>query len=449
MITTHVLLNDWFWHGSGDKNVPLTKIPYLVLSTLKNLDNIESDLADVLGNIGVSSESEYLAQYLITDGTTTYILSPPESSSGPYVIQNATQVPKLANFRWVGRDTVNRDDGDIQIHPTGIERFNLMPISLDELRFTKAYESPNRLSEFIGIDGTTKDSTDAELEGIYERAHAIYVNRQRDGSTWQTVYSVVYSANGIEHLYVQENWDRDYAAATRRDLEILKEEVDAKFDDVDDDIDDLNQSVLNVEQNVVEAKKDIADIKSDIVEINTFKAEVSETGSIIEFEYNQSTYEFAAKLKDKNGNVISTTTTIDLPIESVVVDGRYDAAEKKVILVLKNGGEIKFSVSDLVAGLQTTLSATNKLNADFVDDTNSNNKFVSNAEKNTWNAKQSATPNGVDPLIDPETGKIHENYGGGGSGGGIPYDEDTEVEFKMGINANGGLYISYEESEEE
>lgn len=39
---------------------------------------------------------------------------------------------------------------------------------------------------------------------------------------------------------------------------------------------------------------------------------------------------------------------------------------------------------------QTALSSTNKVSADYVDDTNATNKFVTSAEKSTWNAKQNA-----------------------------------------------------------
>jgi hypothetical protein len=40
---------------------------------------------------------------------------------------------------------------------------------------------------------------------------------------------------------------------------------------------------------------------------------------------------------------------IDLPLESVVVSGSYDAVNKKVVLTLENGNTVEFSVADLVA----------------------------------------------------------------------------------------------------
>ena len=97
----------------------------------------------------------------------------------------------------------------MQTRPTGVERWNEMTEDMSELRFTKAYESNARLSEFIGINRTTKSSPDSSLQTIYTTAHGKYLNRTRNGELWQTVHSVVYSKHGMEHLYTQENWDVD------------------------------------------------------------------------------------------------------------------------------------------------------------------------------------------------------------------------------------------------
>lgn len=122
------------------------------------------------------------------------------------------------------------------------------------------------------------------------------------------------------------------------------------------------------------------------------------TGSLINLEINDITYVVTLKLKNQDGTVISTGT-IDLPLESVVVNGRYDNTTKKVILTLENGSEIDFSVADLVAGLQTEITSSNKLASDLVDDTNSGNKFVTTSEKQTWNNKYDK-PNGGIPKTD-------------------------------------------------
>ena len=104
---------------------------------------------------------------------------------------------------------------------------------------------------------------------------------------------------------------------------------------------------------------------------------------------NASTFVMTGQLKDQNGDNLGTAQTIDLPLESVVVDGSYNSQTKKVVLTLQNGNTIEFSVADLVLGLQTELSASNKLNPAYIN-YDSTHRAVSDTEKSTWNGKQNA-----------------------------------------------------------
>lgn len=110
----------------------------------------------------------------------------------------------------------------------------------------------------------------------------------------------------------------------------------------------------------------------------------------VDLSINSSTYVITLQCKDVDGNNLGNAKTIDLPLESVVVNGSYDSTNKKVILTLQNGSTIEFSVADLVSGLQTEITSNNKLDSDLVDDTNQTHKFVSSSEKSTWNGKQDA-----------------------------------------------------------
>ena len=143
---------------------------------------------------------------------------------------------------------------------------------------------------------------------------------------------------------------------------------------------------------------DVSDfITKDVNNLTNYTLKTN-TGSLIDLEINDTTYVVTLKLKNQDGTIISTDT-IDLPLESVVVSGRYDNTTKKVILTLENGSEVDFSVADLVAGLQTEITSSNKLASDLVDDTNSGNKFVTPSEKQTWNNKYDK-PNGGIPKTD-------------------------------------------------
>ena len=113
-------------------------------------------------------------------------------------------------------------------------------------------------------------------------------------------------------------------------------------------------------------------------------------GANVDLSLNTTDYKMTITLKDQDGNTLGTAKTVDFPIESVVVGGSYDATNKKIVLELKSGDTIDVPVADLVAGLQSEITSTNKLDADLVDDSTSTNKFVTAANKTTWNNKQDA-----------------------------------------------------------
>jgi len=111
--------------------------------------------------------------------------------------------------------------------------------------------------------------------------------------------------------------------------------------------------------------------------------------SALRLTINSSTFVVTGQLIDQDGNDLGTAQTIDLPLESVVVNGSYNSQTKKVVLTLQNGNTIEFSVADLVSGLQTELSASNKLNPAYIN-YDSTHRAVSDTEKSTWNSKQNA-----------------------------------------------------------
>ena len=118
---------------------------------------------------------------------------------------------------------------------------------------------------------------------------------------------------------------------------------------------------------------------------------------------DSSTFVVTGQLKDQDGNNIGNAQTIDLPLESVVVNGSYDSATKEVVLTLENGNTIRFSVADLVSGLQSEITSANPLNADLVDDSTSTNKFVTSSDITTWNGKQDALTAGSNIQINGTT----------------------------------------------
>lgn len=114
---------------------------------------------------------------------------------------------------------------------------------------------------------------------------------------------------------------------------------------------------------------------------------------------NSSTFVVTGQLKDQDGNNLGTAQTIDLPLESVVVNGSYNSQTKKVVLTLQNGNTIEFSVADLVAGLQTELSSSNKLNPAYIN-YDSTHRAVTDTEKSTWNNAATTVTTNTAALIE-------------------------------------------------
>lgn len=78
--------------------------------------------------------------------------------------------------------------------------------------------------------------------------------------------------------------------------------------------------------------------------------------SSLSLTINEQTYVLTAQLKDQNGENLGTAQTIDLPLETMVVGAEYDEDTKELVLTLKNGQTVRFSIADLVSGLQPTLT---------------------------------------------------------------------------------------------
>lgn len=137
---------------------------------------------------------------------------------------------------------------------------------------------------------------------------------------------------------MDENADIEISLSDNNDVDIALEDV----------------LYVNIPGEVIEEmQEDIAELQAD-------------SGASIVLSLNTTTYVLTLQLKNKVGTVVSSAT-VDFPIESVVVNGRYDSTNKTLILVLQNGTEISIPVSDLVSGLEDTANKVTSLSASSTD----------------------------------------------------------------------------------
>ena len=132
-------------------------------------------------------------------------------------------------------------------------------------------------------------------------------------------------------------------------------------------------------------------------------------GSNISLEIDNSNYVMTAKLLDSDGKVISTSS-VDLPLESMVVNGSYNNTTKKVVLTLQNGNTVEFSVADLVSGLVNTeeLNAVRDLIPTNYVTTNTE-QAISGSKSFTGTVGNIQTTPGVYLGLDQNTGAENAN----------------------------------------
>ena len=117
------------------------------------------------------------------------------------------------------------------------------------------------------------------------------------------------------------------------------------------------------------------------------KADSSAAISSLSLSINSS-YQITLSGTKADNTTFTVNDMIDLPLESVVVNGSFNNSTKKVVLTLQNGSDIEFSVADLVNGLQTEITSSNKLSADLIQ-SGSTNVVVTSSDVSNWNSKTS------------------------------------------------------------
>ena len=121
-------------------------------------------------------------------------------------------------------------------------------------------------------------------------------------------------------------------------------------------IDTNTQDINNLKQKSDDNKNSIDEINENLKNYSL----ITETGNKIDVTVNSSTYVMTLDLKDKNDNVLSTGS-VDLPIESMIINVTYDSEKKELKFTLQNGNVIEVPLNDLISGLVTDESLENTL----------------------------------------------------------------------------------------
>lgn len=121
---------------------------------------------------------------------------------------------------------------------------------------------------------------------------------------------------------------------------------------------------------VVDCTYDDSSIQDQIDQINedleTYST-IANTGRYVALELNSTTYELVAKLRDANNNVISTSNTIDLPIESLIMSITYDSSTNELVITYKDGSVVRVPISSIITGVEMQANKTTVINSSSTD----------------------------------------------------------------------------------
>jgi hypothetical protein len=191
-----------------------------------------------------------------------------------------------------------------------IERFSPSPIQL--YIQTGSYISDDNIENSEPLTATDKEQILAQLAQIEVDIQQIEVNTQ-----------------DISNIKAEQTTQNTNIQNNANEIERVERLIPTKTSELQNDSGFIDNSVNNLINYTL----------------------TTQTGSKIDLEINSSTYELTAKLYDKNNNLISTSTTIDLPLESMVLNIEYDNTTKELVITLQNGTVRRIPLSDIIDGL--------------------------------------------------------------------------------------------------
>ena len=127
-------------------------------------------------------------------------------------------------------------------------------------------------------------------------------------------------------------------------------------------IEDILVATINGEEYTEPAQSRIEYRLIELKEAIEAGGSSTDYATAISLSLDTSTYAMTAQLLNKDGEALGTAQTIDLPLESTVINGSYDSQTQSLILTLVSGQTITIPISGLITGLiaDTDYATTSK-----------------------------------------------------------------------------------------
>lgn len=260
-------------------------------------------------------------------------------------------------------------DEDISDYEPKVVILDGLISSVKELEKTVT-ENEKRREEYIDdlkqrVDTGEFNGKDALINGVntLNIVAGENINLEQEGSTLKISGTYKYDDTNVQAAIAEntENISSNTNAIAKNTTAINEnksaiEKNTTAIQDNKTNIDTNTQDINNLKQKSDDNKNSIDEINKNLKNYSL----ITETGNKIDVTINSSTYVMTLDLKDKNDNVLSTGS-VDLPIESMIINVTYDSEKKELKFTLQNGNVIEVPLNDLISGLVTDESLENTL----------------------------------------------------------------------------------------
>lgn len=322
-------------------------------------------------------------------------------TSTPTKITSFTVNNNSANVRSI---TITTDKTLSETELTGNVNYCLPATAANYWSFAVIGKALGGRSFSIGRDATSLGSYSATFGSgaVATNTSEVGIGSYNKSNTGTTHFSVGIGSNysdrknaleisgtGDAYLYGLGTYDGTNPVSGTNDVvSVLTDMIPTKTSDLTNDSNFTTNTgtITGVTMNgVSKGTSGVVDLGTVITDVSG-KADASAAIGTLSLAIDNTNYQITLSGTKVDGTTFTVSNVIDLPLESVVVNGSYNDTTKKVVLTLQNGNTVDFSVADLVAGLQSEITSNNKLSADLIED-GTTNKVVTATEKSTWNAK--------------------------------------------------------------
>lgn len=124
---------------------------------------------------------------------------------------------------------------------------------------------------------------------------------------------------------------------------------------LDNELDTLNGTVATHTRNITDLNNSMNSAENTL---SVHADELSRMPKFIAIELTDNKYEMRVILKDANGNELASSGYIDLPLEELIVDMKFEASTRELVLTLKNGKSLRIKVDDMFRGIYEGLDST-------------------------------------------------------------------------------------------